>query len=123
MRNSSQREAVLKVVKGATSHPRAEWIYEKVKKTIPNISLGTVYRNLGVLSENGQIQSINFDGVIHYDGTVEKHQHFYCNQCNIIFDISISNKKYVSKVEEKTQHKITDSHVHMNGVCSTCQTT
>ena len=59
MKNYSiQRESILETVRGTHSHPTAEWVFSKVKKTRPNVSLGTVYRNLGLLADNGKIQAI-----------------------------------------------------------------
>ena len=64
MRYSHQRETIKKVVYGTDSHPTAEWVFRKTKNFIPKISLGTVYRNLKVLAEMGQISVINDDKTI-----------------------------------------------------------
>jgi Fur family peroxide stress response transcriptional regulator len=119
---SQQRETILSAVRNTRCHPRAEWVHNKVKETMPNVSLGTVYRNLGVLAENGRINAIQIEGATHYDGVTEMHQHFYCTACETIYDIELSNKTFVSKVEQKTKHHITESLVMMKGICELCQT-
>jgi len=122
MKNYSiQRESILNIVRGTHSHPTAEWVFSKVKKALPNVSLGTVYRNLGLLADNDKIQAIHFNGVIHYDGNMKNHQHFYCIECKTIIDIHIPNKSFVSEVEQKTNHIISNSHVQMNGICKSCK--
>ncbi|MCK5330145.1 MAG: transcriptional repressor, partial [Candidatus Marinimicrobia bacterium] len=68
MRYSKQREAILQIVQMNPVHPTADWVYERVKKTVPNISLGTVYRNLNQLVETKAITAIRCDNTIHYDG-------------------------------------------------------
>ena len=79
MRKSRQREAIIRVLMSTTSHPTAEWVYEEVKKEIPNVSLGTVYRNLKLLKERGEILELEQTG--HYrrfDGNSANHYHFRC---------------------------------------------
>ena len=65
MRKSQQREAVYSVIKSTTSHPDAYWVYEKAREIIPDISLGTVYRNLGQLAESGDLITIFFSRSFH----------------------------------------------------------
>ena len=71
MRFSQQRETIKNVVRGTNSHPTAEWVYTQTKKVIPNISLGTVYRNLKTLQETGQINVIHDGPVARYDWNLE----------------------------------------------------
>ena len=85
---SRQREAILNVLRSTDTHPTASWIYEKVREQIPNISLGTVYRNLTELSQSGDILSIDVrDGQEHYDGDNSPHLHLRCRCCNGISDV------------------------------------
>ena len=72
MKYSKQREALLTLLRSTRSHPSADWLYENLRKEFPNISLGTVYRNLAQLAENGDILKIStsankehFDGFVH----------------------------------------------------------
>jgi len=85
---SRQREAILNVLRSTNTHPTAGWIYEKVREQIPNISLGTVYRNLTELSQSGEILSIDVrDGQEHYDGDNSPHLHLRCENCNSLSDV------------------------------------
>ena len=85
---SRQREAVLEVLKNTKSHPTATQVYEEVKKTIPNISLGTVYRNLSELYENGDIIKVAVgDGFEHFDADTSSHIHLHCKKCGSTVDV------------------------------------
>lgn len=88
MRYSRQRETILEAVKGTKCHPDAEWIYNEVQKVIPNISLGTVYRNLKSLADCGEIITLETEkNKLHYDGDTSNHIHFICKDCGAIIDI------------------------------------
>lgn len=80
-RKSKQKEAIFKVLKGTTSHPTAEWVYERVRREIPNISLGTVYRDLELLKQEGEILKLGLAGrESRFDAKTEKHYHFRCQK-------------------------------------------
>ena len=88
MRNSKQRDAILEVLKNSYDHPTADMIYERVKAEFPNISLGTVYRNLGQLKDEGFITIVeSSDTKVHYEGNLENHIHFLCKSCCNITDV------------------------------------
>lgn len=88
MRYSKQREVVKEVTKSTKVHPDADWIYKESAKRIPNISLGTVYRNLKELVLMGELSTLETeDKVLHYDGNIEGHSHFICRSCNKIIDL------------------------------------
>jgi Fe2+ or Zn2+ uptake regulation protein len=90
MRSSKQRDAVLEVLQKSCDHPTADVIYERVKEIIPNISLGTVYRNLSTLIESGEIISVETsDKCVFYDGFIKDHAHFVCKECKNIFDFEL----------------------------------
>ena len=87
-RKSKQKEAILNFLKGTSSHPTANCIYEEVRKEIPNISLGTVYRNLRLLKQEGKVLELDLAGSLsRFDGNTRNHYHFRCEQCGRIFDI------------------------------------
>lgn len=89
---SRQREAVLQVLRSTDTHPTANWIYSRVREQIPNISLGTVYRNLSALAESGDILSINVgDGFEHFDGDIRPHIHLHCKCCKSLVDARLEN--------------------------------
>ena len=82
MRYSKQREALIQLLRSTTSHPDAEWLYTGLRKDFPNISLGTVYRNLNALSESNQILKITIpNDSVHYDNIYQKHDHLHCLKC------------------------------------------
>ena len=121
MRFSKQRDLILNIVQDTRSHPTADWVYGEVRRELPNVSLGTVYRNLGQLVDNKFLKSINIDGTIHYDAFLDDHQHFQCKSCNRVFDIDLNTKDFVSQVESKTNHKIDGCQIHLFGICKDCQ--
>ncbi|WP_320006941.1 Fur family transcriptional regulator [Maridesulfovibrio sp.] len=86
-RRSKQRELILEELKGLTCHPTADELYERVRKRLPNISLGTVYRNLELLAENGIILKIETGGKNRFDGYAEPHPHIRCVQCGKVDDV------------------------------------
>lgn len=111
MRYSHQRELILEAVKSVKTHPTADMIYEMLRKTETNLSLGTVYRNLNLLAANGDITPLyTGDDKVHYDGDTSSHRHFVCKKCKKIIDIFIKpeipdeiiNKMNLFVEEEKT---------------------
>ena len=121
MRFSKQRDMILNIVQDTRIHPTADYVYEKARNELPNVSLGTVYRNLGQLVESNQLKSLNIDGTIHYDAFLDDHQHFQCKTCNRVFDIELNTKDFVSKVESNTNHIIDGCQIHLVGICNDCQ--
>lgn len=115
MRLTKQREIMLEELKKVKTHPDAKQVYEIVRKKIPNISFGTVYRNLRVLKELGLIMELNYD-VGRYDGNTSKHYHFTCEKCKKIFDIF---QDYSAK-GFRLKHKIKSMRIDLFGVCSEC---
>lgn len=90
MNHSKQRDLIMDFLNHTKTHPTAEEIYNFVKEGIPNISLGTVYRNLNQLSENSMILKLHTeDGIDHFDADTSEHYHFYCNRCRRVFDLSV----------------------------------
>lgn len=86
---SRKRDAVLDKIRGTTSHPTAVWVYDEVKKDIPDISLGTVYRNLSVFKDEGLIVSVGVvDGQERFDANTDEHTHFICLCCGDVLDIT-----------------------------------
>jgi Fe2+ or Zn2+ uptake regulation protein len=87
-RNTAQRTIILETLRKAKSHPSVDWLYDEVRKVLPHISLGTVYRNLNILREEGLIQELIITGnKTYYEGNIEPHAHFICQQCGQILDV------------------------------------
>lgn len=122
-RETRQREAILRVLRNTKSHPTADLIYEEVRKEIPNISKGTVYRNLKVLREGGQISELNLNGTVsRFEAKQESHYHFRCEQCGRVFDVDEPiDRALDGKVAKRTGFKISYHQLEFRGVCHDCQ--
>ncbi|MDY7019245.1 MAG: transcriptional repressor [Chloroflexota bacterium] len=85
---SKQKKAILRVLRDTTSHPTGGWIYNEVRKEIPDISLGTVYRNLKVLRKKGEILELEYGNTFRrFDGNRHKNYHFRCEKCGRVFNV------------------------------------
>ena len=88
LKHSKQRDALLALLRSVTSHPSAEWLWSELKKDFPQMSLATVYRNLGVLCECGEAIRLDIgDGTVRYDAQTRAHNHFFCTSCHRLSDI------------------------------------
>ena len=88
LRYSKQRKLITEIIKGRCDHPTADMIYNSCREKEPNISLGTVYRNLKQLSDDGVIITLEtVDKRVHYDGDISRHSHFICEDCGKIIDL------------------------------------
>ena len=118
---SRQREAILEVLRSTDTHPTANWIYTKVKERIPNISLGTVYRNLAALSEAGEIININVgDGFEHFDGNSLPHLHMHCKYCGNITDAYFKDD-ILSLMANENGFTPENSLYIVYGICKNCK--
>lgn len=124
LRYSKQRETIYEVLKTDPSHPSVDTIYTKVKTLIPDISLGTVYRNLNLLAEQKRIARLDVgDGVIHFDACITPHYHMVCDECGSIQDIPLDKEilqELISNVNEQSHVQIHDVDVLFHGVCHDC---
>lgn len=119
---SRQREAIKTYLLSTTSHPTAETVYEEIQKIYPNISLGTVYRNLNFLVEHGEALKLSCgDDKDHFDGTTSPHSHFYCRCCNRVLDLDapVEDLDQVARYLS-FQGKIESSMTFFHGVCPDC---
>ena len=121
-RYSKQREVVLEILRSTKLHPNATTIYERAREAIPNISLGTVYRNLSELSASGDILAFKaFDGSEHYDATCEPHPHLCCTACRQIVDLDIPFvDDFTKKSANHTGAEIKSHNIVFYGKCSDC---
>lgn len=122
-RMTKQRKKILEVIKSTKSHPTADWIYNQVRGEMPNISLGTVYRNLGILKEKGEILELNYGSSFsRYDGNTEPHYHLTCAKCERVFDVDIPIRhQLVDEVMEAEGHLVEAHRLEFYGTCSDCR--
>ncbi|OGO20397.1 MAG: transcriptional repressor [Chloroflexi bacterium RBG_16_50_9] len=122
-RDTRQRQAILNILRGTTSHPTADWIYDEVRKMITNISKGTIYRNLKVLREDGQISELNLSGTVsRFEGRLNNHYHFRCEKCGRVIDVDETvDNELDRKVAGKTGFKIAYHQLEFRGLCPDCQ--
>lgn len=119
MRYSRQKEIIKKEIKGRFDHPTADDIYVACRKVEPSISLGTIYRNLKVLSEEGVIETLEtVDKKLHYDGREGVHSHFICEKCGKIHDIMGEN--YCPTSLGARGFKVKTSKSVYYGLCPQC---
>lgn len=87
MKITPQRMAVLEAIYQLKNHPTADNIIEFIRKTHPNVAVGTVYKVLETLVENGLVKRVTTDrDFMRYDGILDKHHHLYCSNCDLIED-------------------------------------
>ena len=85
---SRKREAILTCLHGTTCHPTAEWVYKQLKPQFPDLSLGTVYRNLAQCKKRGEVRTVGFvGGFERFDARMDPHDHFVCRQCGRVDDL------------------------------------
>ena len=119
MRNTKQKNLILSIVENSFSHPTAEDIYNICRKDIINISLGTVYRNLNLLVNQGLIKRIKMENNIdRFDNLKETHAHFICIECGKIIDL---DSKYIVGKNEINENIVLDCEVNYKGICKECR--
>ena len=118
MRNSKQRDLILNIINESYCHPTAEEIYNEGLNTIPNISLGTVYRNLDTLQSLGSIRRIKLENnTYRYDRAEDNHAHFVCNKCQSITDIP---EDLLKNLHEICGNKVLSCDIIFKGICKEC---
>ena len=119
---SRQRECILKKLQSRRDHPTADMVYESVQVEEPNISLGTVYRNLSFLTENGQILKISTGiGPDHFDGFTEAHNHFVCRKCGRVLDLDyVADEKIIAYASKNFNGEIKGYDLQFYGTCEDC---
>ena len=123
LRITKQRQIILDELCSVTSHPTADVLYQMVRKRLPKISLGTVYRNLEIMSECGIIQKLDIGGTQkRFDGAPHVHYHVRCNRCGRVDDLDLPPDFNVEKAAGKlTSFKILRHRLEFTGICPECQ--
>ena len=122
-RDTKQRQAILDLLRGTTSHPTADWVYDEVRKVIPNISKGTVYRNLKILRDTGMISELDLNGTVsRFEARQDNHYHFRCEKCGRVFDLNEPvDTELDRRVAKNTGFKISHHQLEFRGLCKDCQ--
>jgi Fur family ferric uptake transcriptional regulator len=123
MRNTKQRRIILEELQGLDSHPGADELYALVRKRIPRISLGTVYRNLEMLSREGMIRRLELGGSVkRFDGDTREHQHLRCRKCGRVDDFPVGMELTDCDREmlEGTGYRSLERRIEFIGICPDC---
>ena len=122
-RNTRQRKLVLDVVRGRCDHPTAEQIYQSVVQEDPNVSRGTVYRNLAVLVQEGLVLQIDAPDANHYDLRCDPHHHLICTRCAQVIDVDVPYDAALDEsVGAESGYAISGHQMLFYGVCPSCST-
>lgn len=122
LKYSRQRESIKEYLASTKEHPTADMVYSHVRENFPNISLGTVYRNLNLLSEIGEAIKITTpDGGDRFDGCTTPHYHFFCTECGSVLDLEMEDISYINEVAGKNFDGIVEQHnTIFFGRCGNC---
>lgn len=121
---SRKRQAVYDCLCEYREHPTAEMLFNRLKNDYPELSLGTVYRNLAVLEQEGLVIRIgNTEGQEHYDARLDTHAHFVCSRCHRVSDIELGDEieKLVGDVEREYDCKVETFMLNVKGICAKCR--
>ena len=122
LKYSRQREAIKSYLCGREDHPTADMIYSGIRGDFPNISLGTVYRNLSLLVELGEIRRITTDGADRFDARTMPHSHFICRKCGCVMDVMVPVQDPVEQVNRIwKQGEVEECRMEFYGVCGRCR--
>jgi Fur family ferric uptake transcriptional regulator len=122
-RKSRQREVVLAVVRSTMDHPTADWVHRQARRTLPRIGLGTVYRNLKTLAEEGVIREVHAGGhSARFDGNTGRHYHIRCLGCGRVNDLPMSvDTRLEEEAGRAMNYRILGHQVEIHGLCPLCQ--
>ncbi|MDO5695738.1 MAG: transcriptional repressor [Eubacteriales bacterium] len=124
LKYSKQREAIKEYLRSTHEHPTADTVYENIKLVFPKISLGTVYRNLALLTELGEIKKIaGVSGPDRFDAEARPHHHFTCTECGRITDIFAEPEKeaLLDNVLQDFPGTVTNREINFYGICPYCE--
>lgn len=120
-RETRQRKKILAVLCSTKTHPTADWVYEQVKKDFPHLSLGTVYRNLRILRDQGRILELPFgDTFDRFDGRTGPHPHFVCRKCHGVLDVGEGLPTLNIETLDKMKCKVEEVRISFYGLCPKC---
>lgn len=122
---SKKRAAILEALRGTNEHPSAEMLYARLKGEFPDLSLGTVYRNLAIFVADGDAVSVGtVAGQERYDADTTPHAHFICSCCGAVLDVCSPNLAGLDRqIEEETGGVVTGRSLSFTGLCARCVST
>ena len=121
-RRSRQRERILELLRATDTHPTANWLYARLRKEFPDLSMGTVYRNLGVLAEQGLVSRIGFGSTFdRFDANMRHHYHFICDICGTIIDLDLpADQSLNRRVRSALGFEARWHDIQFRGTCERC---
>lgn len=122
LKYSRQRESIKACLMHRHDHPTADAVYTSIREEFPSISLGTVYRNLNLLVELGEIQKLTCgDGKDHFDADTSPHYHFVCQDCGAVLDLPMPPLDTLNQEAQEFVHGQVNSHsIYFYGLCRDC---
>lgn len=122
MRLTTQRQIILEELGKVTSHPTANEVYDMVRRRLPRIGLGTVYRNLELMADSGIILKLEVGGTQkRFDATVAPHYHVRCTSCGKVDDIDLEVQSQINQVAaHASNYRILGHHIEFSGICPKC---
>lgn len=122
-RYSAKREAILEILRGTDTHPTAEWVYQQLKPAYPDLSLGTVYRNLAAFRQEGLAISVGVvNGQERFDAEIAPHTHFICTCCGGVYDLFDLTVPEELRQAPARLYGLRVDHYHLTfqGACKNC---
>ncbi len=122
-RQSKQRNRILELLRSTDSHPTADWLYKQIKKEFPRLSLGTIYRNLSILIDQGLVKKIHFGSTFdRFEANTKPHYHLICESCGKILDFKMSIYDNLNKqAKQQTNFTIHYHKIEFFGMCEDCK--
>ena len=121
-RNTKQKEAILKVLRKTPDHADARWIHTQVRRSLPHISLGTVYRNLKALTDEGFISTLDMGSGSRFDATPGNHAHFHCQKCGGVSNLDgVSDPSMDKNISDRYKLSVLFHRLDFFGLCPACQ--
>jgi len=123
LRSSRQRERLLALLQETEIHPTADWLYVRLKPEFPHLSLGTVYRNLTILAEQGLVKKIHSGSTFdRFEARVMPHYHLICKRCDAIQDLEMPLLIEINaRASRMTDFQIQEHRIDFYGLCSSCR--
>ncbi len=123
-RNTRQRQLILEAVRSHCDHPTAEQIYRDVAEQAPTISKGTVYRNLSVLAQEGELTQVEAPDASRFDLRQDRHHHLVCSACGAVVDAPVAYQEQLDTLAARESgFVVTGHHTIFQGLCPSCAQT